>query len=133
MKKVIALLLVLVCVLGLVGYLNKNMTFDIGEASKINIKSGLTGDEVNVTDTEIIQSITHNINSLRFEKASANDGKVGYIYMLKWFDADGSQMATITVTEEGGHQISHDGYFYRVGADHSIDTALIEELLNSAE
>ena len=43
MRKYIALVLALVCVLGLVGCSDKNMTFDIGEASKINIRSGLTG------------------------------------------------------------------------------------------
>ncbi len=48
MRKYIALVLALVCVLGLVGCSDKNMTFDIGEASKMNIKSGITGGEVNI-------------------------------------------------------------------------------------
>ena len=54
MRKYIALVLALVCVLGLAGCSDKNMTFtfDIGEASKINIKSGLTGDELNIADNE---------------------------------------------------------------------------------
>ena len=130
MKKFIALALALVCVLGLVSCSDKNMTFDIGEASKINIKNGLTGDEVNIVDTEFIQNITENINSLRFEKTSATDGKVGYVYMLTWFDTEDNQIAKITITEENGYQISHDGYYYKVGADLCIDTALIDEILN---
>lgn len=132
MKKLIALLLALVCVLGLLGCSDKNVTFDIGTASKINIKSGLTGDEVNIADNEFIQNITENINSLRFEKTSATDGKVGYAYVLTWFDTEDNQIATITITEENGYQISHDGYYYKVGADFSIDTALIDEMLNIA-
>ncbi len=132
MKKLIALLLALVCVLGLLGCSDKNVTFDIGTASTINIKSGLTGDEVNIADNEFIQNITENINSLRFEKTSATDGKVGYAYMLTWFDTEDNQIATITITEENGYQISHDGYYYKVGADLSIDTALIDEMLNIA-
>lgn len=132
MKKYIALVLALVCVLGLVGCSDKNMTFDIGTANKINIKSGLTGDEVNIADNEFIQSITENINSLRFEKTSKVNEKVGYAYMLTWFDTEDNQIARITVTEENGYQISHDGYYYKVGADLCIDTELIDEMLNIA-
>ena len=129
---VIALVLALVCVLGLVGCSDKNITFDIGTANKINIKSGLTGDEVNIADNEFIQSITENINSLRFEKTSKVNEKVGYAYMLTWFDTEDNQIARITITEENGYQISHDGYYYKVGADLSIDTELIDEMLNIA-
>ena len=53
--------------------------------------------------------------------------------MLKWFDADDKQIASITITDVNGYQISHDGYFYKVGADLCIDTSMINDLLNSAE
>ena len=36
----------------------KDLTFDIGAASEINIKAGLTGDEVIIADNEFIQKIT---------------------------------------------------------------------------
>jgi len=131
MKKLITFVFTLICILGLIACANKNMTFDIGAASIINIKSGLTGDEINVTDKEIIQSITQDINSLRFEKTSASDGKVGYVYMVKWFDADNKQIESITITEENGYQISYGGYFYKVGADLSIDVTLINEMISA--
>lgn len=132
MKKLIAMVLAIVCLLGLVGCSGKNVTFDIGSASKINIKSGLTGDEANIADPAFIHSITENINSLRFEKTSASDGKVGYVYMLTWFDSEDNQIAEIIITEENGYQISHNGYYYKVGADLCIDTELIAEMLNIA-
>ena len=108
------------------------MTFDIGTANNINIKSGLTGDEVNIADNEWIQSITEDINSLRFERTSATNGKVGYAYMLTWFDTEDNQIARIIITDENGYQISYDGYYYKVGADLCIDTELIGEMLNIA-
>ncbi len=132
MKKLIAIVLALVSMLSLVGCVDKDLTFDIGEASEINIKSGLTGDEVIIADNEFIQSITENINSLRFERTSATDGKIGYAYMLTWFDTEDKQIASITVTEENGYQISHDGYYYKAGDDRSIDIELIAEMLNIA-
>ena len=57
MKKLMALVLALVCVLGLVGCSDKNMTFDIGTANKINIKSGLTGDEVNMQIMSLFRAL----------------------------------------------------------------------------
>lgn len=130
MRKITSWVLALVCVLSLVGCSGKNMTLDIGEASKINIKSGLTGDEVNIADNAFIRNITENINSLRFEKTSAADGKAGYAYMLTWLDAKNTQLARITITDENGYQISRDGYYYKVGADLSIDIELLDEMLN---
>ena len=92
MRKITIFVLALVCILELAACTVRNLRFDIDVANSINIKSGLTGDEINITDKEIIQSITQDINSLRFEKTSKSDGKVGYVYMVKWFDADGKQM-----------------------------------------
>ena len=60
------------------------------------------------------------------------DGKVGYAYMLTWFDTEDNQIARITITDENGYQISHDGYYYKVGADLCIDTELIAAMLNIA-
>lgn len=72
MKKVIAIVLAVLCVMAAAGCSSKNMTFNIGAASKINIKSGLTGDEINIADYGFIKDITGNINSLRFEKNLIN-------------------------------------------------------------
>ena len=131
----VVLLLALVCVIGFlsIGCAAGNMTFNIGKASKINIKSGLAGDEANIVDAEKIQQITEDINALRFEKTSKVNGKVGYVYMLTWFDKEGNQVERITITDANGYQISHDGYYYKVGADLCIDITLINELLNSAQ
>lgn len=132
MKRGIALILALVCMLGLMGCSGKYITFDIGAASEINIKSGLTGDEVIIADSEFIQEITGNINSLRFEKTSATDGEVSYVYTLTWFDTEDKQIAKVTITEENGHQINSNGYYYKVGSDLSINVELIAEMLNIA-
>lgn len=132
MKKILAIFLSLIFVLGLAGCGDNCLTFDIGEANYINIKVGHTGEEVNIADKEFIQSITKDINSLRFERTSATDGKDDYVYMLTWFEAEDKQIADIAITEENGYQISHDGYYYKVAADLNIDTNLIGEMLNIA-
>ena len=126
MKKLIAFVLSIACILGLVSCSDKNMRFNIEAASSIDIKSGLTGDEVILADKEFIQKITENINSLRFEKASPSDEDDGYIYSLTWLDKEDKPIETIMITEENGYQIRHDGYYYRVGADLAIDTEMID-------
>lgn len=131
MKKLIAFVLALVCVLVLVGCSEKRMTFDIGNATQIQIISGLTDDEVIIEDTEFVKDVTENINSLTFEKMGKVDG-TGYACMLVWMNETYNEIARITITEENGYQISHDGYYYKVGADLAIDMQPIWEMLNIA-
>ncbi len=132
MKKIIAVCLVLVLVLSFAGYFDKIMTFDIGNAVQLKIKSGLTGDEVIVEDADFIKGITENINSLRFEKTGKVEG-AGYYYMLTWMDETDNKVASITITQENGYQISHNGYYYKVGAGLAIDTQPILEILNEQQ
>lgn len=131
MKMFITLCLALVLTLSLVGCSDKTMTFDIGNATQIEIKSGLTGDEVIIEDSAFVKGVTENINSLTFEKMGKVDG-VGYAYMLTWTDETDRTVASITITEENGYQISHDGYYYKVGADLAIDMQPILEMPNIA-
>jgi hypothetical protein len=131
MKKLIAFVLAMACVVGLVSCSRQNMTFDIGGASSIRIKSGLTGDEVTTADEEWIRKITDNIESLGFERTAPSEGD-GYVYLLTWLDSEEKEIAAITITEENGYQIRHDGYVYKVGADLNIDTGLISEMLEAS-
>ena len=133
MKKFTAFLLTLVYALSLAGCSGRNMTFDIGEASSIKIVSGLSGDKATIADQGFIQTITEHINSLRFEKTASSEGVKGYAYTLTWLDAESKTIATVTVSDENGYQINHDGYFYKVGADQNIDVTLIAETLDSTK
>lgn len=73
MKKLIVLIVALVCVLGLVGCADKNMTFDIEDASKIELRSGNDGTLVEITDAEDIKYITDNIISLTHYLVAKNN------------------------------------------------------------
>ncbi len=127
MKKYIAMVLSLICVLGLTGCIGKSVRYDIGQASTIIIKSGLTSEEVRISDSELISKITEDINSLRFEKTAESNDEMNYIYMLTWLDEKSNVIETVTVTSENGYQIRHNGYYYKVCADLCIDTSLIEQ------
>lgn len=124
MKKLITWILVFICVLIIVGCSN-HMTFDINNASRLNIKSPFG--EVYIRDSETVQRITENINSLRFEKTSEANGEEDYVYLLTWFDAEDKELESIAITEENGYRIRYNGYYYKVGADLCIDVELIKD------
>lgn len=125
MKKIMALVLVLVCMLGFVGCSDRNMKLDIGEANSIYVESPLG--KAYITDHSAILRITESINSLEFERTSVIDDEDEYVYLLKWLDADNKEIKSIAITEENGYQISYNGYYYKVGADLCIDVELISE------
>lgn len=132
MRKYIVLVLALVCVLGLVGCSDKNMTFDIGEASKIELCSGNDGTMVEITDTEDILYITDNINSLTFSKGESSKDYSGWSYSLKWYDSEDNIMEEIVVMSE--YQIDYKDYFYKgMDADYEIDISFFDTLLGSEE
>lgn len=113
----------------LTGCGNRRLSFAIGDADKLTVKSGFTGDEAEIVDDKLIRSITEEINALHFERTSGSHGKNGFAYMLTWYDADGSRIVRITITDRNGYRISHDGSFYKVGGDRSIDVDRLTKLL----
>ena len=128
MKKFVAAFLVLVLALSMVGCAEKSMKFDIGEASKIELRSGTDGTVIEITNTEDIKHITDNINALTLSKGKSSKDHSGWSYSLKWYDLENNLMEEIVVMSE--QQIDYQGYFYSsMEADHEIDLAYFDRLL----
>ena len=128
MKKYVASFLVLVLALSMVGCSENSMKFDIGEASKIELRSGTDGTVIEITNTEDIKHITDNINALTFSKGKSSNNYSGWSYSLKWYDLENNLMEEIVVMSE--QQIDYKGYFYSsMEADHEIDLAYFDRLL----
>ena len=128
MKKFVASFLVLVLALSMVGCAEKSMKFDIGEASKIELRSGTDGTVIEITNTEDIKHITDNINALTFSRGESSKDHSGWSYSLKWYDSENTLMEGIAVMSE--YQIDYNGYFYKgMEADNEIDLAYFDRLL----
>ena len=128
MKKFVASFLMLVLALSMVGCAEKSMKFDIGEASKIELRSGTDGTVIEITNTEDIKHITDNINALTLSKGKSSKDHSGWSYSLKWYDLDNNLMEEIVVMSK--QQIDYKGYFYSsMEADHEIDLAYFDRLL----
>lgn len=129
MRKTSAFVLALVCVLGLAGCSDTGMTLDIGETSKIELRSGNDGTTVEITNTEDMQYITSNINALTFIKGESSKDYSGWSYSLKWYDSKNNLMEEIVVMSE--HQIKYKDYFYKVAETaHTIDISFFDALLD---
>lgn len=129
MKKCIALVLALVCVLGLVGC-SSEMTFDIADASKIELRSGDGRPTVEITDKEDIKYITDNVNALKFSKGESSKYSGGWSYALRWYDSEGNSIQGLTVMSE--NKINYKSYFWTsMDADATIDIAFLDALLNN--
>lgn len=131
MKKWIAVILVLVCVLPLVGCIDVR-TIDPGEVSAIELRSGLTGDVVEVSDPEVVQKITEQIRALTFQSKRRFDGVNGCAYIIRWKNKDGDAATRIQVIDKEGCQILYGGHYYRVKGDQAIDTGYLRKLLEEA-
>ena len=128
MRKIMALVLVLVLALSMVGCSNKSMTFDIGEVNKIELRSGIDGTTVEITRTEDIQYITDNINALTFSKGESSQNYDGWSYWLKWYDSQNTLMEEIVVM--GADLIDYKDYFYsNTETDNKIDIDYFDTLL----
>ena len=96
MRKHIVFLMLLACVLGLSAcgqqQTNKEenvllQNVNIDDVEKVTIKSGGTGESVDITEPEDIEYITNSINSLEYSKGEKVNGD-GWSYILRWYNSD---------------------------------------------
>ena len=104
---------------------------DLESISYIEVMSGLTGQRIKVKDADSVQKVMDDIESLKYEKKKAVE-EVGYAYRIRFYNENDDILGRIYITEENGHQISYDGYYYLVGADQNINVDFWEELLKDA-
>ena len=104
---------------------------DLESVSHIEVLSGLTGKRITVKDADSVQRVMDDIESLRYKKKGAIEG-AGYAYRIRFYNENYDELGRIFITEENGHQISYDGYYYLVEADQNINVGYLEELLKDA-
>ena len=104
---------------------------DLKSVSHIEVMSGLTGQKITVKDADHVQNVMDDIESLKYEKKNAVE-EVGYAYRIRFYNENYDELGRIFITEENGHQISYDGYYYLVEADQNINVDYLEELLKDA-
>lgn len=104
---------------------------DLESVSHLEVMSGLTGQKITIKDADSVQKVMDDIESLRYEKKNAVE-EVGYAYRIRFYNENYDELGRIFITEENGHQISYDGYYYLVEADQNINVDYLEEMLKDA-
>ena len=104
---------------------------DLESVSHLEVMSGLTGQKITIKDADSVQKVMDDIESLRYEKKNAVE-EVGYTYRIRFYNENYDELGRVFITEENGHQISYDGYYYLVEADQNINVDYLEELLKDA-
>ena len=67
MKKIVLVVFAFI-VLCMAACSSRTQNYEVGDATKIIVTSGNTGEQVDITDSESIRYITDNINSLTYSK-----------------------------------------------------------------
>ena len=125
MKKIVLVVCAFI-VLCMAACSSRTHKFEIGDAAKIIVYSGTTGEQVEITDTESIQHITDNINGLTYSKGKKVNSD-GWSYALIWYDKDGNEQKKLTVLNE--YTVIYDGRYYKgMEADYEIDLNFLEKL-----
>ena len=107
MKKFVASFLVLVLALSMVGCSEKSMKFDIGEASKIELRSGTDG---TVTEKAFLiacgNASQYGNNAYIAPHASMQDGKIDVTVLMPFTPFDTAALALLLFTKHD--RIAHD-------------------------
>ena len=130
MKKLIALLLALICVLNLVGCSNGSIK-GIDKATEIEVvqydkSNGTEIGTVTLTEETDIKHIADNLNSLKLKKMNYNEPTV-LEYKLTFFNAEGEMIETISIPANDWVEV--DGSFHSITSG-ELDRAYIAGLFD---
>ena len=133
MKKLLACMLALCMILLLAGCGSRSASssgLSIADAKKVVLMDGNTGNAVEITDTETIQDITDNFNSLMLQRQGKVDSS-GWTYGIRWYDEAEKEIANISCGSEPT-SITKDGYVWVI-TDGSVDTQMLKEIIDQEQ
>ncbi|MBQ2883220.1 MAG: hypothetical protein IJE43_05530 [Alphaproteobacteria bacterium] len=104
---------------------------DLESVSYIEVMSGFTGQKISVKDADSVQRVMNDIESLAYRKMEVAE-EIEFAYRIRFYNENDDELGRIFITEENGHQICYDGYYYLVEADLNINVDYLEELLRDA-
>ena len=103
MKKKILLTIALVAIFAsLVDYFYHTLPhqFEIRQAAWLKIFNGTTGESLEVTDPEVIQRITENINAIEFKRLDTEKIE-GHAFTLTWYDKNNGVIESLYILDSG--------------------------------
>ena len=99
-------------------------SFEFENVSKMMVIS-VDGKRFEVTDTDMVQKITENIESVRFEKGRSNKNLNGFGPFVQWYDTNDELIESISVM--GDQTIIYDGFLW-TAENGNIDVELFQKV-----
>ena len=109
----------------------RRIHFHFKNAEYLQIDNGKPEYTIKITDKDALQKYMEEFESHRYVKLKGQPGDK-YCYRLVWYDSEDQVLETISIEEENGHVISHNGKSYKVALDHNIDPELFQSFLFEA-
>ncbi len=110
MKKISMFLLLSAILFSMSACASYKIELDIDGAEKMTAFSGSTGKHIDITDKDIITTITNGFTDHEFTNAGWDRNNEGFAYIVTWYDADGNTLDEVSVLN--GHRISYNDCFY---------------------
>lgn len=127
MKKLMALFLVVICLLGMASCSSKMVLKDISASTRIEIYDFETNITIEITDTEVIKHISDNLESLKLSKMHYNK-PTSSVYTLTFFDVNNNQIDVVGIPSTL-NWIHCNGAFYTI-TEGQFDREYIARLFN---
>lgn len=123
MRKYMASVLALVCVLGLIACSGRSIG-GIEKATKIEVVRYNDNETVSITEEASVEHIVDNLNSLQLKKMEYNK-PTSLEYKLTFYNSDGDTIETITIPAHDW--VGYEGYFHSITSG-KLDRAYIAGL-----
>lgn len=135
MKKLIAIVLSLFCVLALAGCSNSYIINDLSQTASIRIRVHSISDnsyvEYDISDKELVRETCDLFSSLETERYKT-DKPLGYIYTIRFLNHNGAEIESVTVLSNVNNAIcvNSNNIVYKITSDVKI-VERVEEILTS--
>lgn len=126
MKKVITLILVIVCIASLFTACSSK-SLSIEEADYIVLKNEKDNISVKVTDVKIVEKIIDDFNSLSLKKGELVQVPSEWSYQLIWYDNNNKILGVIGIIDDS--ILGYNDYYYSI-IDGNIDIDFFDKLFD---
>ena len=122
-----AVILAVICLLGMTSCSSKTVLKDVSDSTKIEVYAFETDITIEITDTEVINHISDNLASLKLSKMHYNK-PTGSVYTLTFFDVNNNQIDVVGIPSTL-NWIHCNGAFYTITKG-QFDREYIVKLFN---
>jgi len=102
-------------------------TFEFENTTKVELTNGTTGEMVEITDANQMQTLIKLFSENEFVKGKSASDSTGWSYRIKFYQ---NEKIMVDITVLGDTSIIYSGYFYDIQSG-TLDISCFDDLINS--